>query len=147
MKPDVLEALEQIRRRNTKGLLVPRSVVNSARSPDSPLHRYFEWDDGKAADLWRIEQARELIVRVTIEHESSDKPVQAYVSLPSTRTKKGGGYHHMHDVLSSAELRAEMITSAMHDMENFEERYKRLKELAPVRNVMRTTRKKLQKAA
>ena len=39
------------------GQLTPQAVVNSAREAGSPLHKYFEWDNGIAAEKFRIGQA------------------------------------------------------------------------------------------
>ena len=45
----------------------PRLLVRMARAPTSPLHRCFEWDDGKAAQHWREDQARQLLSSVIVE--------------------------------------------------------------------------------
>lgn len=59
----IIQKLEQ------NGRCTPRRVLAAARSPDSPLHPYFEWDDTVAAEAHRIEQARALIRRIKIEIE------------------------------------------------------------------------------
>lgn len=48
------------------------AVVDAARPRGSSLHRFFEWDDGKAAQKFRIEQARWLVrsVRVVVRYVS-----------------------------------------------------------------------------
>lgn len=48
------------------GVLTPQIVVESAKKPDSPLHDYFEWDNRAAADKWRLNQARNLIMSIEI---------------------------------------------------------------------------------
>lgn len=47
-------------------------VVEAARPKEAPLHRFFEWDNGKAARKFRIEQARWLVrsVRVVVRYVS-----------------------------------------------------------------------------
>jgi len=67
-----------------KGTLTPDAVIADARKSSSPLHACFEWDDGKAAQAWRIEQARGLIrsVRVVITTDESSVTVVAYVRDP-----------------------------------------------------------------
>ena len=52
---------------NRQGRLDPQSVVAAARNKKSPLHKQFEWDDTKAAEKYRLEQARELIRLVRVE--------------------------------------------------------------------------------
>lgn len=64
-----------------RGRLTAEQVVEEARPPSSPIHGCFEWDDSKAAESWRIEQARDLIKRVKIVIEVEEKKVRvvAYV--------------------------------------------------------------------
>lgn len=49
-----------------------RDVVDVARSDNSPLHQYFDWIDEKAADLWRLEQARKMMRSILIKYEEKD---------------------------------------------------------------------------
>jgi EAL domain-containing protein (putative c-di-GMP-specific phosphodiesterase class I) len=69
------------------GLLTPEAVVKEAADPASPLHRYFEWDNRKAAHQFRIEQARRLIrsVEIDVSVSASRSVVVAprYVSAPT----------------------------------------------------------------
>lgn len=148
----VVEELEKIRKRNKGGLLQPKAVVDAARDEDSPLHRYFEWDDSKAADQHRLQQARELIVRVTvIRDDVSPEPFQAYVSLPSSRTRKNGGYSSTAQVMTTAAMREEMLQSAVEYFQYGKERYARLNELGDLFNeitkIQRRHGKTKQKAA
>jgi len=74
------------------GALTPEQVVAAAEDTKSPLHKYFEWDDNKAAHAHRIGQARELIKRVKIEivvHKKAIKTV-GYVRNPSLPLKQAG---------------------------------------------------------
>ena len=50
------------------GVLNPRTVLDAARDPGSILHRYFEWNDGDAAEQYRLLQVGSLVrhVRLTI---------------------------------------------------------------------------------
>lgn len=43
------------------------AIVNVARDADSPLHAFFEWDDMRAGELWRQEQARSYARQIEIE--------------------------------------------------------------------------------
>ena len=40
------------------GKLTAQAVVDAAREEGSPLHGFFEWDDNKAANEYRLLQAR-----------------------------------------------------------------------------------------
>ena len=54
------ERLEMLREQNAEQL-TPEIVVADARSPGSPLHSFFEWNDFEAAEQYRLHQARNLI--------------------------------------------------------------------------------------
>jgi hypothetical protein len=41
-------------------------IVEGARARRHPLHRYFEWDDGIAAEQWRRKQAMDMMLSVRI---------------------------------------------------------------------------------
>lgn len=45
-----------------------RDVVDAARSSQSPLHDYFEWDDRLAADHYRLRQARNMLGAIKIKY-------------------------------------------------------------------------------
>jgi len=42
------------------GEVTAEAILNDAKSPKSPLHDFFEWDDSEAAKKFRIHQARYL---------------------------------------------------------------------------------------
>ena len=55
-------------------------VVSAARDPISPLHGKFEWEDSKAAQQYRLWQARKLIASVTIKLPDG-QPVRKYINV------------------------------------------------------------------
>lgn len=117
------------------GLLKPEVVVEAARPASSPLHGSFEWDDGEAAEMWRIEQARHLIrVYVTVVEGSSTES-RAFVALSSDRAS-GGGYRAIVSVLHDEDLRNVLLADALRDMKTFRERYAALNEMAGVMKAM-----------
>jgi hypothetical protein len=46
-----------------------RDVVDAARSENSPLHSYFEWNDQKAADEYRLYQGRSMLRSIRIRYQ------------------------------------------------------------------------------
>lgn len=130
MKPVVVDALRQILKKNKKQKLLPVAVVNEARDPDSPLHRYFEWDDTKAAHAHRLDQARQLIASIEIISDDKSDPRPAFVSLASDRIS--GGYRDMNHVLSSAQLRKELLSTALGELKAMQARYDRMDDLVRV---------------
>ena len=84
------------------GHLSPRAVLAEARDEEHPLHACFEWDDGAAAEAFRLGQASSLIREVSLEItvEPNDPTVveleishsRAFYSLPSLRGSPDGSY-------------------------------------------------------
>jgi hypothetical protein len=126
----IIRELKRIAEAN-HGLLLPERVVDAARPKTSPLHKRFEWDDTIAGQAHRLWQARQLIsICVTVVSNDSE-PVQVFTSL-STDRGRGGGYRTTVEVCSNAELRQQMLDDALHDLNGFQRRYSRLRELAEV---------------
>lgn len=74
------------------GKITPQQIVDAARNEDSPLHRFFEWDDDKAAEQYRLDQARTLLRSCQVEVTVSDRKVQVpyYVRDPEADTMDQG---------------------------------------------------------
>lgn len=116
------------------GLLRAADVVTEAADAASPLHSYFEWDDGEAGHLYRLQQARQLI-RVVVEVQQYDEQsyrVRTFVSLTEDRVQEGGGYRVMTSVLSSPDTRSRLLSQALRELNNFKVKYQELSELVGI---------------
>ena len=110
------------------GFIKPHRVVDWAReNPKSALHKNFEWDDAKAAEAFRVQQARRLIAI----HVLADDGRRSTISLIQDRNGDSG-YRHIGPVMQNSELRAMAVRQALRELRRFEERYKWLHELAGV---------------
>jgi len=123
------------------GIILPELVVERARPASSPLHGRFEWDNTKAAHAHRLWQARQLISVCVEQIEGVSEPTNVFVSLRSDRNNEGG-YRVMTEVLSRAELKAQMLNDALKELQSFQRKYASLKELASVFDSIRRVRKK-----
>ncbi len=56
---------------NNKPGLTAADIVQAASKPKSPLHSHFEWDDVRAAQLWRESEARSLVRTISVIVEST----------------------------------------------------------------------------
>ncbi len=89
-----------------------------------------------AAEQYRLQQARQLI-RVTVQMlPGENKETQVFVSLTPDREEAAGGYRIVAEVLSDEQLRSQMLSDALAELELFRAKYKRLKELAAVFEAM-----------
>lgn len=73
------------------GRITPDAVLLDAKSPKSPLHDQFDWDDSTAAKSWRLSQARELIRSIRVEITTDTRIVSTvrYVRDPSAGEAQG----------------------------------------------------------
>lgn len=138
-----------------RGLLRPKAVLEKAISPKSALHNRFTWDDTKAGRLWRLEEAKRLVVQVKVELQPDpERPpvkVRAFVSLANDRVA-GGGYRPIATVLEDVDLRGQLLQTALAELQTLQKRYRHLSELATVfaeldAVVARQQRKRRRKAA
>ena len=69
--------------RDRFGEITPELVLKEARHKDSVIHQDFQWDDEKAATLYRLDTARRIIrnLRVVSEGEVTDEPVFVHVTV------------------------------------------------------------------
>ena len=69
--------------RDRFGEVTPELVLKEARHKDSVIHNDFQWDDEKAATLYRLDTARRIIrnLRVVSEGEVTDEPVFVHVTV------------------------------------------------------------------
>jgi hypothetical protein len=127
------DALDQIRVRSG-GQLHPQNVVEDARDPKSLLHPHFEWDDKKAAELHRVDQARALIRSIRVV-DDDDIPRPAFLSI---RADDGIGYRAYQEVLTSSDLRQRLLEQATRDLDAWTARYRELREIVELVQPART---------
>ena len=124
----------------TYGNLRPEPVLDFARGEDTALHSRFTWDDGEAAELYRLTEARQ-VLRVYVNIESPDSEplrVRAFVSLPADRGREGYGYRPIKSVMGNEELRRQLFETAKKEMQSFRQKYRVLGELQHVFDAMAT---------
>ena len=132
-------------RREQKGELTPEDVLKDARNPNSPLHSFFEWDDGAAAEQHRLHQARGLIRAVVAVYVREDLPAvraRAYVHIPEGETSH---YRESGHAMSQSKTRKLVLQRAWRELQAWRERYKDLNEFAELFEVVDETIKHLPK--
>lgn len=134
-----LEALKAIAARDN-GLLRPKAVVDAARPEDSPLHKEFEWDDGVAAEKYRLEQAQQLIRSFRVVIDDSPKPISVPVFIGVSTDRTGSSadnpYRLLEDVKKRPDLLAQAEEDALEQLKGFRNRYGHLKRLNKIWNAI-----------
>lgn len=124
------EELERLRVWNN-GRLESPAVVDASRDPGSPLHSYFEWNDTRAAERYREEQAGYLIRMITIEvaPEEDRTPIRAFVSVKRDEDRSYTSTVH---ALADPELRTQVVAQAFKELEAWRKRHAELVEFAAI---------------
>jgi hypothetical protein len=93
-----------------QGTLTPDVVLSDAQDASSPLHRHFNWDDTEAAHLFRLQQARELIVRFRVLVTTTERTISALVYMRDPRAKSNEqGMVAIEHVISDQDLAREVV--------------------------------------
>jgi hypothetical protein len=139
------EELERIRKARN-GSMIDADVLKEARKAASPLHVAFEWDDKKAAHQHRLTQAGELIRSIVIvdDLKPDAAPVRAFVNIGINEDR---GYTHVTTAMADTVMRAQVISRAWKELEEWRKRYEGLVEFSHVFEVVDTAKHAVAKAA
>ena len=108
--------------------VTPETVLEAAKSEDSPIHSAFEWDDTAAAEKYRLSQAGHLIrcLTVTVTEEENIEPQRAYFKIADE------GYEQTKAIMHIEEKRISLLQQALSELKAFQRKYSMLTELAKV---------------
>ncbi len=116
------------------GKFTPAEIVKAASSERSKLHRYFEWDDSKAADSYRLHQARQLVERVKIVMHLNGEKVHTR-AFHSVMVKIAGEealkprYVALRNIRQSKSLRDQVIAQALKELDGWRNRYQQYRDV------------------
>lgn len=132
MLEGVRSELERIYR--DSGTLTADQVVAEAADPESVLHDHFEWDDTTAARQWRLDQARQLIRKVTITITRADDtaPIQARAFVNVDPGDTARTYMPIVDAMQNPVTREILLRRAMQEARLWKDRYGHLSEVATI---------------
>ena len=105
--PDLAgKAIEKIAAKNNTEI-TPQMVLNVAKNKRSHLHACFNWDDKKAANSYRLWQARKLLSSLTVEI-IFDEPKQVRAFINVSTSAKTQAYFSVSNI-SKDETKRQMV--------------------------------------
>jgi hypothetical protein len=130
--PEIVgKRIEKLEKKNN-GEVTPELVVEDAKNEKSPLHNCFEWNNDKAGERYRIQQARSLlgslVVDIIIVKESIE--VRAFVNLKTP--DKEQSYCSFLIAKDDKYKMGLILQQAKNDLIRYTERYKIYKELLEI---------------
>lgn len=138
------ERLERIRL-DKSGELTPEFVLEDAREAKSPLHGCFEWDDGLAAERYRLTQAGDVIrsITVVVSAPNPETPSTRTRAFVNVETEAGRHYTSIAHAMSDADLRKQVLHRAFQELQSWRSRYTEYQELAAVFGAIDEVEKKI----
>lgn len=109
--------------------ITPEQVLEKARNDkNSELHKCFEWNDGIAAEKYRLIQARKIIINLAyVPKEKTDEPVRCFQI-----TREKSVYMPTKQFLVNNDEYKDLLKRAKVELESFKRRYATLSELETV---------------
>lgn len=108
--------------------VTPQQILEKARDENSELHKCFEWDNNIAAEKYRLQQARSILLNLVYEKkEENEQPVRCYQITSTQRT-----YQPTVCFLVQNDEYQNLLARAKRELESFKRRYLTLSELESV---------------
>ena len=117
----------------TLGEFTPSDVVEAARPELSPLHDCFEWDDLKAAEKYRLVEARHLVNTINVVITAQGKEIEArgfYSVVVQTEDEQiEHRYTAIRIISADSARREQVIERALLELQGWQARYQQYQEI------------------
>jgi hypothetical protein len=109
-------------------------VLDAARPSASRLHHLFTWDDSAAAEKWRLEEAGFYLRSIVVRVEGHGGPVERRLLVAIAKGEQDEPHEYVArtQALSDDDLRSRLVEKALHEIEQWQERYQELSEEFPL---------------
>ena len=106
----------------------PQNLVDyAAANPDSELHKCFTWNDAKAANEYRKEQARRVMQLLVFREDEKEETTHIRVMQ-----KASDEYKPVVQIVRDKDEYKKLLARAKAELKQFRERYKKLVELEQI---------------
>lgn len=124
-KADAQKVADEI---SSIGLSVkPEEIVEKARDESTELHKCFEWDDTKAAEKYRVYQARQIVCHLIVKDVNNEPQKQEVRFFYKTDSQEG--YKPTSYIIRNKDEYHKLLDRALTELKAFQRKYSTLKEL------------------
>jgi hypothetical protein len=110
--------------------VTPQQIVDRAKDEASELHKCFEWDNEKAADKYRLYQARQVVCHLVIKdsvEKPDSQPIRVFHKTDSTE-----GYKPFTLIVKDPDEYSKLLERARMELRAFKSKYHSLSELEEI---------------
>jgi len=104
--------------RDSKGHLRPKTIVDEARDHRSELHKHFEWSNTRAAESYRLQQARDLVNHIVEVRIINKKKVDTRAFVSVTDKECGKVYVTFEQGVTDQDYRRQLLSKALTTLDN-----------------------------
>lgn len=109
----------------------PGQIVSYAQKhPKSELHKCFTWDDTKAAQKWRLQEARMIVANLKLVVSDGDAETRSFRLM--FKNESTGGYKKTLFMLQQPDEYEKLLDVAKGELYSFRNKYKTLCELQEI---------------
>lgn len=127
-----------------KSTITAKELLDASRDENAPLHDCFEWDDSVAAEKFRQDQARRIIIGIEVtKSETIPTTTRLFVNVVPTAAKKQGEFATIFQAMVVDDWRKQVLMDALKELRSFQRKYSVYKELADVCTAIDTFADKL----
>lgn len=140
------EEIERIKVKHKAKMLKSQTIVDEARDENSPIHEYFEWDDSKASELYRRQQAVNLINRIVVveikDGEEKEVPFLVNVKIVDA-DEEDRGYITFNELIEDELLYDQYLNGLIQELITLKAKIKNFKELKGIYREIDKVQKKV----
>ncbi len=140
------EEIERIKAKHGIKMLKSQTIVDEARDENSPIHEYFEWDDSKASELYRRQQAVNLINRIVVveikDGEEKEVPFLVNVKIVDA-DEEDRGYISFDELIEDELLYDQYLNGLIQELITLKAKIKNFEELMGIYREIDKVQKKL----
>jgi len=116
------QVFNEIEAKSSNGGVQAKDFVDASRPEDAPLHDQFEWNDSKAGEEWRIQQARVMMSSYTIENNPNVRAV-SHVIYELETGESERAYFTYATIQSRPELKKAFLKQLKKSVESMKRKY------------------------
>lgn len=125
------------------GFIRPERIVELATPKNSPIHKFFTWEDSEAATKWRLREAQSMIQCLVVDIDGNE--TRKYTQPVVVKDYDERQYTEINKAMKTKDIWEQVLCVALRDAISWRNRYRHLRELGPIVKSIEETEVELQK--